>query len=98
MSNILCSICLNDIPRDKIKVSESNGKKYVSFVVSQMKQPDQFEQTHTIFVSQPKEEREAKAEKQYIGKGKAIDFTPVAATAEAVEAMQPISETDDLPF
>nr|DAP22768.1 MAG TPA: hypothetical protein [Caudoviricetes sp.] len=34
------SLCVSDIPRDKIFVAE-NGKKYISICVSELRQPDQ---------------------------------------------------------
>lgn len=35
------SLCVSDIPRDKIFVAE-NGKKYISICVSELRQPDQY--------------------------------------------------------
>ena len=35
-----------------------------------MKQPDKYGNTHTIYMMQSKEEREARADRIYIGKGK----------------------------
>lgn len=38
------SLCVSDIPRDKIFVAE-NGKKDISICVSELRQPDQAEPT-----------------------------------------------------
>lgn len=95
---ISISICLSDIPKEKIKQGR-NGKKYINLSVSKMREPDQYEQTHTVFISQTKEEREAREDKIYIGKGKEINFTPQAVTTESVESMPAMSDdNDDLPF
>lgn len=95
---ISISICLSDIPKDRIKAAD-NGKKYINLAVTRMKEPDKYEQTHTVFVSQSKEEREAREDKIYVGKGKEINFTPSGATVQSVESMPAMSpEEDDLPF
>ena len=95
---ISISICLSDIPKDRIKAAD-NGKKYINLAVTRMKEPDKYEQTHTVFVSQSKEEREAKENKIYVGKGKEINFTPSGATVQSVESMPEMNpEEDDLPF
>lgn len=97
MSIILCSICLSDIPKERIKTGR-DGKKYLNMTVSQMREPDKFDQTHTIFCSQTKEEREARADRTYLGKGKELVFDPVAATPESVDQMPVADSVDDLPF
>lgn len=95
---ISISVCLSDIPKDRIKAAD-NGKKYINLAVTRMKEPDKYEQTHTVFVSQSKEEREAKENKIYVGKGKEINFTPSGATVQSVESMPEMNpEEDDLPF
>ncbi|MDR2928227.1 MAG: hypothetical protein LBV41_08535 [Cytophagaceae bacterium] len=96
MALINISICLTDIPKEAIKVSERNGKKYLSIVVAERKEPDQYDNTHTVYVSQTKEEREAKAEKRYIGSGKLIAFNHV--TPANVDDLPPAQNFDDLPF
>lgn len=92
------SLCLSDIPKDKIKVAQS-GKKYLSVVVSRLREPDAYENTHSVFVNQTKEERENKKPRTYIGKGKEVifDTTPVP-TAAQVDEMPEAEEVDDLPF
>lgn len=98
MSNlILGSICLSDIPKEKIKAA-SNGKKYLNICIAERREPDQYGNTHTIYCSQEKEEREAKADKKYIGSGRAYNPQPAAATPEAVSQMPPADDVDSLPF
>jgi hypothetical protein len=70
---IVTSICLSDIPEDKITIS-SNGKKYVNIVVDQRKEKDQYDNTHTAYMSQSKDERQAKVPKKYVGNGKEYTF------------------------
>ena len=70
---IITSICLSDIPEDKITTS-SNGKKYVNIVVDQRKEKDQYDNTHTAYMSQSKDERQAKVPKKYVGNGKEYTF------------------------
>ena len=96
MSLITISISLTDLPKEKIKQG-SNGKKYINLCVAKRKETDAYGNTHTIYVSSTKEEREAGAATIYVGGGK--EYLPQqAATVENVEAM-PVAETnDDLPF
>ena len=69
MGMITASICLNDIPQFRYK-KDKNGNTYINFTISEMKQPDKWGNTHTLYLSQSKEERENKVERVYIGKGK----------------------------
>ena len=70
---IVTSICLSDIPEDKITTA-SNGKNYVNIVVDQRKEKDQYDNTHTVYMSQSKDERQAKVPKKYVGNGKEYTF------------------------
>ena len=98
MSDLInASICVTDIPKYKIKLAE-NGKKYMNITIATRREPDKYENTHTVFMSQTKEEREAGTGRIYIGSGKGFDFTPAATTPESVDQMPVASDTDDLPF
>lgn len=99
MSLINISICLSDIPKDKIKLA-SNGKKYISLVVAKRKEVSQYDETHTVFVSQDKEERAAKLDKVYVGGGKEYVQTSTPLTTEDIEKLPPApdDELSDLPF
>lgn len=98
---ISVSICVSEIPKSAIKVA-ANGKKYINIVVASRQNEGKYGETHTVYMSQSKEEREAKMEKCYIGSGKAYQpkeaATPV--TTESIEQMPAISEEEasDLPF
>jgi hypothetical protein len=78
---IVISVCVTDIPKDAIKLSEKNGKKYVSFVVDERKSPDNFGNTHSVAINQSKEDREAKVAKVYVGSGKEHNFTKKVDTS-----------------
>lgn len=90
------SLCVSDIPKDKIFVAES-GKKYISICVSTLREPDQYENTHSVFIRQSKEERERKDKRTYIGKGKAVVFQP-EPTPDQVADLPLAENVDDLPF
>ena len=74
---ITVSICLTDIPKEKITTSEKNGKKYLNIVVDHRKEVSTYGETHTVYLSQTKEEREAKAAKVYLGGGKEYKFEKI---------------------
>lgn len=95
---ITASLCLSDIPKEAIKVG-NNGKKYLSIVIAEGREPDAYGNTHYITISQTKEQRDAKEKKTYIGNGKA--YKPQASapvTAEDVADMPSATYVDDLPF
>jgi hypothetical protein len=99
MSLISISVCLSDIPKDKIKLA-TNGKKYINLAVAQRKEVSQFGETHTVFVSQDKEEREAKLDICYVGGGKEFTQKAIPVTVEDIEKMPPANDVElsDLPF
>lgn len=65
------SINLSKIPKDKI-IDGKKGK-YLNITVSERKAPDQYGNTHSVYVSQGKDEKGA--EKIYLGDGKAVVFS-----------------------
>ena len=65
---IKISICLSDLPKEKI-VNTANGKKYVDLIVSERREPSKYGDTHTIYVPQTKEEREGNTPRVFVGKG-----------------------------
>lgn len=94
---INCSICLTDIPKDRIKCAD-NGKKYLSITVQDLREADEYGHTHSIFISQSKEERESKEKRTYVGRGRAVVFNQPQPTIEQVAAMPPAEDIEDLPF
>ena len=91
------SICLTDIPKDKITEGK-NGKKYLNITLWVNDTPDQYGNIGSVQVSQTKEQRESQEKKQYIGNFKqpiavAQGTIPVSATTAASN-----DTSDDLPF
>lgn len=95
------SVCLSDIPKDKITTSEKNGKKYlnIDIWIDTEKEADQYGNIAGIKVSQTKVERDQKVKAQYIGNLKAPKKQGEAGVAAAsAPAAQPAKAPDDLPF
>jgi hypothetical protein len=67
------NICLSDIPEAKIYKAK-NGKQYITISVMKLKEKNKYGNTHTCYIRQTKEEREAKQDKVYVGNGQKIDF------------------------
>lgn len=89
---ITVSIEAGKIPKHMIV--EKNGKKYINIVVDSRKEPDQYGNTHSVYMSQTKEQREAKEAKTYIGSGKEFVFNNNTTTP----ANNSPENVDDLPF
>ena len=91
------SICLNDIPKEHIKLA-NNGKKYLALTIQDLREADEYGNTHSVFISQTKEEREAKEKRTYIGRGKEVVFQSSRPSVEEVAALPPADNIEDLPF
>lgn len=92
---VLIDLCLSDIPNYACKRSEKNGKIYVSLMLAERREADQYGNTHSLSVSQKKEERDANVPKVYVGSGRQKDYQPTTTEAENPFS----SENDkDLPF
>jgi hypothetical protein len=74
---ITVSIDLTKVPKEQIV--EKNGKKYLNIVVDSRREPDTYGNTHTVYISQTKEQRQAQTPKTYIGSGKEYTFQSSAA-------------------
>lgn len=83
---ITISVCLSDLPKDKIKQA-GNGKKYINLVLVERKEVGKYGETHGLAVSRTKEEREANEPTIWVGSGK--EYKPNAANPENI---------DELPF
>lgn len=99
MSKIInCSIDLTLIDKERVK-KHSNGASYYNFSVMERKDADEYGNTHYIVEGQTKEERAAKAPKNYLrSSGKQYIFGE--ATADSPKASNDFSQADedDLPF
>jgi hypothetical protein len=95
VSLINISICLSDLPKDKIKQAE-NQKKYINLCLSPRREKGIYGETHKLFVPTTKEEREAGMNTIYVGHGK--EFIPQTVTSESINSMPAANNLDDLPF
>lgn len=107
----ILSINLSKIPADKIKkirLKDGSTNMFVDIVIADRNKPDQFGNDVTSWVSQTKEEREAKTKPAYIGNGKKYvaevlkeNENPFAATHEfntPAPAAATETPTDKAPF
>ena len=97
---IVVKIDLTKIDKSKI-VEGKNGQKYYSLVVDELRTPDKYDQTHTVYQNQSKEERAAKTAKVYIGNGKEFKFNQQSAPQPAPQSAPQTNNSFndlDLPF
>jgi hypothetical protein len=100
---IVVSIDLAKIDKSKI-VEGKNGQKYYSLVVDELRTPDKYNNTHTVYQNQTKDERTDKVAKVYIGNGKEFKFNQQTApqqpqqTAPQTNPLHSQSSIDSLPF
>lgn len=95
-------ICFSDIPKDKLTTAK-NGKLYGHIIVASLRETDEYGNTHSVYMRQSKEEREAKDKKIYIGRAKELNFKKNEAPKQQPEQAQPQGSSyqdnpDDLPF
>lgn len=101
MSLINISICLSDI--DKSKITEGkNGKKYINLTCAKNKGIDKFGNSHGVYITQSKEDRESGLKRTYVGNGKEVVFNQQSAASTPLPAANnynaPAPTNDDLPF
>ena len=86
---IQCKIDVLKVPKDKLYKGDKGT--YLDFKITERKEPDQYGQTHTIYIQKTKED-----EKIYIGSGKTVEFksdnNPPESKPDGWNA------DDDLPF
>jgi hypothetical protein len=96
------SICLSDIPKEKITTSEKNGKKYLNFNLWVNDEKDQYGNIGSINVSQTKEERESGGKKVYFGNIKPVERkeqpTLSANDVEIKRQLEKYDPVDEIPF
>ena len=86
---------------DKSRLFKGEKGTYLNVVVSELQQPDQYGNTHSVYMQQTKEERDAKEQKIYLGNGKALNFDsgqpqPSQAAPQSNESDN--SDSSSLPF
>ena len=92
---IVIDICLSDVQKELITEGK-NGKKYLKLVLNERKSEGKFGETHTLQLSQTKEQREAKTPPVYVGSGKAYKFEQKPKTTADEPAKY--DNGSDLPF
>ena len=96
MSSII-NLSINLAKIDKTKIIEGKKGKYLNITIAANRDgEDDYGNTHYAYISQDKEEREAKADKTYLGNGKEFVFGDNKATATATADTE--DEETDLPF
>lgn len=98
---ITASICLTDIPKEKITKSEKNGKSYLNILISDKKETDQFGNNISISIGKTKDERESGVDTIWIGSGKRWDDKPKPEPTYNNNSQQreiKTDESDSLPF
>ena len=100
-SIIKTSIDLNKIPKDKIYVGKKG--KYLPITITLNNEPDQFGNQGPVVVEQTKDERDAKAEKTYLGNVKVVwsngqNVDPAPRDTNSASAPAPAAVEEDLPF
>ena len=100
-SIIKTSINLNNIPKDKIFVGKKGN--YLPITITLNDELDQYGNQGPVLVEQTKEERDAKAEKTYLGNvkvvwtnGSNVDVAP--RDNQSAPAPAPAAAEEDLPF
>lgn len=88
---IKLSICLTDLPKDKITTAK-NGKKYINLVMWENKEVDKFGNTHNIQVN-----KSDKTE-QTVYVGNAVDYDKKPKEPAQSETDNSPNSHDDLPF
>lgn len=89
------SICVSDIPKERILVHE-NGKKYLSVKTYDYDTPDKFDNDFSVSISKNKDEVEKskageKINRIFIGKGRIWEN-------KEMTPLNPNEEHEDLPF
>lgn len=82
------SICLSDIPREKMVKLERNGKIYLNLDVALRKEPDQWGRDLKVMVHRNKEQRDNGEALIYCGAGRSREIKQAAT----------IPDESDMPF
>jgi len=97
----LINVSINLDNLDKSKIVKGKKGNYYNITLSVQDQTSPYGDNVSLFDSQTKEEREAKAQRNYVGNGKVVftDGTIVRAEAQGTQAQaQPQEEEADFPF
>lgn len=99
MSTLVGDICLDDIPRELIRVGR-NGKRYLSIKVGEMRAVDDWGFTHYIKTDWYDRDGRSKDPNVFIGKMKPLERRQVQSVLQGARetATHHEQEQDDLPF
>ena len=97
----LINVSVNLDKLDKTKIIKGKNGNYYNFTVSVNDQTSQYGDNASLFNTQSKEEREAKADKVYVGNGKVVwtdGNITMAERQDQPQAAKPQPAGIDLPF
>ena len=90
---ISVSIDLNKLDKSRI-VEGKNGSKYYNFTINVNDEKDQYGNDASVTISQTAEERQAKAQRTFVGNGRVVWSNNSSQQSNA----QPKEEIDDFPM
>ena len=90
---ISVSIDLNKLDKSRI-VEGKNGAKYYNFTINVNDEKDQYGNDASVTISQTAEERQAKAQRTFVGNGRVVWSNNSSQQSNA----QPKEEIDDFPM
>ena len=93
---INASIRVDKLPKEKF-VKGKDGAVYYNLTIS-VNDETRYGNNVAIMDSQTKEEREAKAQRNYLGNGKVVWTNNQISVAEKEEVVATTNANDDLPF
>ena len=97
MSAIInASIRVDKLPKEKF-IKGKDGAVYYNLTIS-LNDETRYGNNVAIMDSQTKEEREAKAQRNYLGNGKVVWHNEIIKLAEKEEAVSTPAVSNDLPF
>ena len=96
----LINVSINLDKLDKTKIIKGKKGNYYQLTLSVQDETSAYGDNASIYDSQSKEEREAKANRNYVGNGSVIwtDGNIVAAERKQQPAQEPAVEEADFPF
>lgn len=90
---ISVSIDLNKLDKSRI-VEGKNGSKYYNFTINVNDEKDQYGNDASVTISQTAEERQAKAQRTFVGNGRVV----WSNNSNQQNATQPKEEINDFPM
>lgn len=100
MASLLDIYMKEEVLETLLQTIKAKKEKGVALTISVNDQPNDYGQNVSAFVSQSKEDREAKKKKYYVGNGKVVwtDGSIVKAEKKEHPAEAKVIKNDDLPW